>query len=216
MVNHVDDLGVLHLWIAGVGGGAARTGGVDRTEEEPVLEQIMGLPTHVLLVHVAVVLVPLLAAAAACYALLPILRPSLRWLVIALAVVAPLSALLTKLSGDAFFRGLQNFDPPRVGGELFTQVLEHRQYGSILAWVCGGLGIAALLLVYVVERPWLTASGRGGGVLAGRTGALVQSRGFTTALTVVTLGLVVTNLIYVYLTGESGARMVWDPILREG
>lgn len=185
------------------------------TEEELVLEQIMGLPTHILLNHTVVVLVPLLAAAAACYALFPVLRSPLRWLSMALAVVAPLSALLAKLSGDAFFRALQDFEPPRVGGEMVSRVQQHQQYGSILTWVSAGLGIATLLLVYVADRARRDAQGGGGLKPGGGAGALIQSRGFSTALTVVTLVLVVVSLVLIYLTGDSGARMVWGDILRD-
>ncbi|HET8682100.1 MAG TPA: hypothetical protein VFM54_09515 [Micromonosporaceae bacterium] len=181
-----------------------------------MLEQIMGLPTHVLLNHTAVVLVPLLAAAAACYALLPMLRPPLRWLSLALAVVAPLSALLAKLSGDAFFRALQGFEPPRIGGDMVARVQEHQQYGSILAWVSAGLGIATLLLVYVADQARRDAREGGAPAAGAVAGSLIESRGFTTALTVVTVGLAVASLVFIYLTGDSGARMVWDDILRDG
>ncbi|HET8659588.1 MAG TPA: hypothetical protein VFM55_11380 [Micromonosporaceae bacterium] len=180
-----------------------------------MLEQIMGLPTHVLLVHTAVVLVPLLAAAAACYAVFPVLRPPLRWLSMALAVVAPLSVLLTKLAGDAFFRAMQNFEPPRIGGDMIAQAQEHQLNGSILAWVSAGLGIATLLLVYVTDQARRDVPGGSALPSGAGTGTLIQSRGFITALTVVTLVLVVVSLVYVYLTGDSGARMVWEGTLRD-
>ncbi|HZN73071.1 MAG TPA: DUF2231 domain-containing protein [Micromonosporaceae bacterium] len=165
-----------------------------------MLEQIMGLPTHVLLVHAAVVLVPLLAAGAAVYAVLPRLRPRLRWVVLVLAVVAPLAALFTKLSGDAFFAALQNLD--RLPKPLPT-VQQHQQYGSITAWVTGGLAVVTLLMIYVTERPpsWMSSSPS-------------ARRGITLLFTVLVLGLAAVSAVYIFLTGDSGARMNWEDILK--
>jgi len=72
-----------------------------------VFEEFNGIPMHPLLVHAAVVFVPLLGLAAIGYAFVPLIRPHLRWILAGLAVVAPGAALFAKLSGDAFFsRGM--------------------------------------------------------------------------------------------------------------
>jgi hypothetical protein len=170
-----------------------------------VLEQIMGLPTHVLLVHAAVVLVPLFAAAAAVYAVLPSWRQRLNWVVAALAVVAPLAALFTKLSGDSFFRALQNFDPPRASGQLLTKIQEHQDFGTVTAWLTGALGVVALLMLYVAERSWPSWLPSGPGA----------RRGIMLGFTVVVIGLALATGYYIFMTGDSGARMQWESILQD-
>jgi len=165
----------------------------------------MGLPTHVLLVHGAVVLVPLLAVGAVLYALVPKLRPRLTWVVLLLAVVAPLAALFTKLSGDAFFAALQDFDPPRIGGELLEQAQQHQQYGTITAWITGALGLVALLMIYLVDRTWPSWAPSSPGT----------RRGILLGLTAVTVALALADGYYIFQTGDSGARMAWDQLLSE-
>jgi hypothetical protein len=164
----------------------------------------MGLPSHVLLVHAAVVLVPLLALGAVVYALVPRLRPQLYWPVVVLAVAAPLAALFAKVSGDAFFVALQDLE--RIGGDLISQVQRHQTFGTITAWVSGALGIVTLVLAYL-------ASGR---AWPARLGADPdQRRMILLGVTVVTVGLALVTGFYAFQTGDSGARVVWEPILQQ-
>ncbi|HEX2356851.1 MAG TPA: hypothetical protein VHI50_10380, partial [Micromonosporaceae bacterium] len=65
-----------------------------------MFEEILGVPAHPLLVHAAVVFVPLLIAAALAYALVPALRGRVGWAVALLAVAAPLAAWFATLSGN--------------------------------------------------------------------------------------------------------------------
>lgn len=169
-----------------------------------MLTQVFGLPLHVLLVHAAVVFVPLLALGAAVYALAPSLRDRLRWVVVGLSVIAPLAALFTKVSGDAFFARLQ--DLQRIGGPLLTQAQRHQTYGTITAWVCGALALVTLAMVYLG-----TDSGP-----ANRLAAVpAQKRLVMLVLTALMVGLAIVNVVYIYETGDTGAKMVWDNILTE-
>ncbi len=69
-----------------------------------MFEEIAGLPMHPLAVHAAVVFVPLLALAALAYGLVPKLRRKVGWVAVLLALVAPASAVVARLSGDAFLQ----------------------------------------------------------------------------------------------------------------
>ena len=53
-----------------------------------MFDRISGLPAHPLIVHAAVVLVPLLALGAIVYAVVPPLRKHFRWAVGLLAIAA--------------------------------------------------------------------------------------------------------------------------------
>jgi hypothetical protein len=125
----------------------------------------------------------------------------LRWVVLVLAVVAPLAALFTKITGDAFFGLLQDLD--RLPKPIPT-IEQHQLYGSVTAWVTGGLGLFTLLMVYIAERPWPSW-------LPSSPSA---RRGVMLGLTVIVIGLAAVSAVYIFLTGDSGARMNWEDILK--
>ena len=63
---------------------------------------ILGIPAHPLLVHFAVVFVPLLIGVAVVYTLWPAARSRLDWALALLAVVAPFAAWFARISGLNF------------------------------------------------------------------------------------------------------------------
>ena len=146
----------------------------------------MGLPLHPLVVHAAVVFIPLLIAGALAYALVPRLRPRLGWVVVALAIVAPLTALVSKLSGDAFRarQARNNTATP----EILAKIDEHRGLGTITLYLTIALALVALALVLLRQRPVVVS------------GVLIVAA--------VVLGLVTGY--YVFRTGDSAARIVWN------
>lgn len=160
-----------------------------------MFREIMGLPAHALLVHAAVVFVPLLGLVAIGYAVLPRWRGRTGWAAAALAVVGPVTAFLAKESGEELEKVLtaKNYPP-----QLLRQVLEHGQYGGQLFWWTLGLGLATGLLLVVT-------SGRA------RVRALPSWIGLLLSGAVVVLA--VGAMIQVYLTGDSGARAVWQGVL---
>ncbi|MBX6356221.1 MAG: hypothetical protein IRZ05_10265 [Micromonosporaceae bacterium] len=156
-----------------------------------VFEEINNLPLHPLVVHGAVVLIPLLVLGAVVYAVAPRLRPRVSWAVVTLAVAAPLAALFAKLSGDAFRQRL--IDRNALSGEVLNRVNDHRSLGNITLWLTIALGVVTLLFVLVTSR---------------------RSRSVP-VWSVVVVGLVVVGLAavsgyYVFQTGDHGARAVWE------
>lgn len=145
-----------------------------------MFEEIAGLPMHPLAVHAAVVFVPLLALAALAYGLVPKLRRKVGWVAVLLALVAPASAVVARLSGDAF---LQRRGFPREG-----LIAEHADYGSLTMWVTVALGVLTLALV---------AFGR-------------RSKAFGGVLTALVAVAAVAAVVLVVLTGDAGARSVWE------
>jgi uncharacterized membrane protein len=67
-----------------------------------VFDLVLGLPLHPLVVHAAVVLIPLVAIAAIAAALKPGISHKYGAVIIGLAVVGQLSSFVAKLSGEAF------------------------------------------------------------------------------------------------------------------
>src|SRR3954467_12720153 len=78
----------------------ARTGG----HAVPLL--VFGLPTHVLLVHAVVVLVPLAVLGAVVIAVWPAARRRYGWLVVAVTVVATATVPLATEAGEALEHAL--------------------------------------------------------------------------------------------------------------
>lgn len=168
------------------------------TEEKPVFEELMGLPAHPLLVHAAVVFVPLLAILAAAYAFIPFIRPHVRWVLGLLAIVTPISALLAKLSGDAFFERLDSGG--RITPEFYPTLEAHQQLGNLTLYATIALAVLTLALVYFV-RPGAAAERAACG--AGSTRILLL------VLRALTLVAAAVSVYYVVRTGDSGASAVW-------
>lgn len=156
-----------------------------------MLKEINGLPGHVLVVHAVVVFVPLLALLASAYGLLPRWRSRFGWAVAVLVVVAPIAAYLATESGKAF----EEVQRARgAGGDFLEKIHEHSEYGETLLWFTLGLAAAALLLLAVTRAAWTSRLPSWSSWLV--TGAV--------------LVLSVFVLVYAYLTGDSGAQLVWS------
>jgi hypothetical protein len=163
--------------------------------EVSVFREIMGLPGHILVIHAAVVLVPLLALLAAGYGLLPRWRARLGWAVWILAVLAPLVAYVATESGEALEEALREKGYPAEGLE---KISEHAGYGELTLWFTLGIAVLAVLLLLVTS---------------GRPRLRELPSWLAPVLTVAVIVLAVLAVVYVYLTGDSGARMVWEGVV---
>ncbi len=161
-----------------------------------MFEQIAGIPAHPLLVHAAVVFVPLLALGSVVYALFAPLRYRFRWPVGLLALAGAGSVVLAQQSGEAFRRRLvaRNLASP----EILAKLVQHKQFSD--ATVYATLGLAVATLVFVLAVP-----GRPPGFENPRSGGLVLQIIFT----IVLIGLSGASVYYVIRAGDSGARIVW-------
>ncbi|GAA2387538.1 DUF2231 domain-containing protein [Nonomuraea africana] len=149
-----------------------------------MFDEIMGLPAHPLIVHFAVVLTPLLVAAAVAYALVPRFQPYLAWAVVLLSLAAPAAVFAARQSGAA----LKQARFAEVGGELGQRIAGHESFATPLLFSTIGLGAASLLMVYL----WR---------------AKLRVPAWT--LSAVSVVLAVVAGYYVFRAGDSGARAVW-------
>jgi hypothetical protein len=155
--------------------------------------EINGLPVHPLIIHVVVVFAPLAAIAGIAYALVPRWRWWLRWPFVACAVIAAVAGVVAAYSGFSL-------EHARHLQEL-ASVRTHQHRGSILRW---------LLLAYLIPTGlavWFLGGGSpvasGWGAREGRTG------GVAIAVQVLLVVSSLVLLIWVFLTGDSGARAIW-------
>jgi amino acid transporter len=160
-----------------------------------VLTTISGLPAHVLIIHAAVVFLPLLVVTAIAYALVPRVRRYVGWAAVLLAVGAPLFAFLARQSGQNFRARLIAQGIP---ADFISKIDKHQSYGNMTFWFSLGLGVFTLLLVALTMR-----SARGA----------AAPTWLTAVLSIVVIGFAIVTGIYVFLTGDSGAHTVWDGTL---
>jgi hypothetical protein len=158
-------------------------------EEASVFDQINGLPVHALVLHAAVIFVPLLAAGAIVYAVVPRFRPRLGWAVALLAIAAPASTFVAKESGEKLYDRLIAQGLKGRGAEILS---DHMGFGNLTFWFSLALGVVSLIMVFATGR---------------KTSALPKAADI--ALAVVMVGLAAVSGYYVFKTGDSGATAVW-------
>lgn len=154
-----------------------------------MFDQINGLPVHALVLHAAVIFVPLLALGAIVYALVARWRAKIGWAVVLLAIVAPLSALVTMLSGNELHERLLEQGLKGRGAEIID---DHMGFGTMTFWFSLALGVVTLIMVFATVRN--NAS---------------LPRAASVGLSVVMVALAAITGYYVFKTGDSGATAVW-------
>lgn len=141
---------------------------------------VFGLPVHPLVVHSAVVLVPLVAIAGLAMSYIPSFSRRYGKAVLILAVIAQLALFASKLSGESF--------EERLGRE----VERHAELGEIAPFTF----IPLLILLYLRWR-------------LDREGATTGSPSIRRLISILLVISALLALVYIFLTGHSGADSVW-------
>ena len=142
--------------------------------------EINGLPAHPLLVHLVVVLLPLTAAGAVVVSLWPEAQRRLSFLIPLGATVGAIAVPITTRAGEDLAEQFGN--PPFIE--------QHESYGDrVLPW--------AVALAATTILQWL--------YLRQGTGGLPR-----VVLALAVIASAVGTAVIVFLTGESGARAVWQ------
>ena len=113
---------------------------------------IFGLPLHPLVVHAAVVLIPLASIGALSVVVSSRARERFGWLTVAFAVAAAGAAITAKVSGEALAQAL---------GGIAPLIATHRQYGELTPWPAVALAVTlpAGLLIRGRSKPaWVAAA----------------------------------------------------------
>jgi hypothetical protein len=146
---------------------------------------IAGLPLHPLASHAPLVLVPLVAFAALAMSYWPSFSRRYGLPVLVLAVIAQLSLFVSKASGQALLERLNR------------EIEEHQSYGEIAPFTF----IPLLILLFIRYRMDKTGAGIGSPVVRRLVSILL-------ALSAI------LALVYIFLTGHSGAESVWGWIAK--
>lgn len=143
---------------------------------------IDGLPVHPLVLHGAVVFIPLAALGLLLMAVVPKFGAKLGWLVTGTAAVALGFSFVTKESGEQLEK--------LVGEPGF----DHAEWGERIPIVAGVLFLMTLIL-WLAQRSWSKKEGGTG---------LIVILGVISAL------IAGASLFMVFKAGDTGARSVWE------
>jgi hypothetical protein len=148
-----------------------------------VTYKIFGLPTHVLVIHLVVVGIPLACLATVAMGVRPQWRIGrIGALIVAVDAVAVAGTWFARQSGLAFFQH-------QAGLARLPDVVAHKNLGMTLIWYMLGLLAAAVLLVLAekYERPPLT-----------------------TIFAAVAIAAAVAATVQTVRVGDAGARATWS------
>ncbi len=155
-----------------------------------MFDTVAGLPVHALVVHAVVVLVPLGAVGSAAVALVPRWDRTYGGLVVAVNLLATVSAFVARASGEA----------------LATRVGTPAAHVAVARW----LPWFVLALLFFSALLWWAdrSSGPRGASRAPRRSSVVR------VWAVVTVLAAVAAVVWTVRAGDSGARAVWEPVVR--
>ncbi|MFS3129985.1 DUF2231 domain-containing protein [Nocardioides sp. Bht2] len=156
---------------------------------------INGLPAHPLVIHAAVVFIPLAALLAVAYAVVPRWRWVTRWPMIVISTIGLISVVIAWWSGREFK------DEQVAAGAAIERFHEHQERADILIWVAIVFFAVMLLAAWALGGPSALASGRGA---RGHHAPLIEWASLS--MLVILAVLLFTMTIY---TGEAGARLVY-------
>lgn len=147
-----------------------------------IFYSITGIPVHPLVVHAAVVLVPLAAAMGVACVLRPSWAKKYLWLAVAFAGMGAVASFIAKESGEQLER--------QVGEPGF----DHAEYGDLMPLVAG-------LLLLCLGAMWL----------AMKKSADSDSRSPLVLVTsIAVVGAAIFATVWMVLVGHSGAKSVWE------
>lgn len=160
-----------------------------------MFDSIGDLPLHPLVIHAAVLGVPVTLLLAVLFSI-PRTRSWARW-PLAVAGVGSLAAVfVARESGEALMTALVTSQ--RLGGEALLLVDRHAELATILLYLTAAMAVLALTCAVVVGRLGGTAERRG-------------SRGRDTTLLALLLVVAALASVWVYRVGDLGATAVWNP-----
>ena len=164
---------------------------------------VFGLPTHVLLVHAVVVLVPLAVLGSVTIAVWPAARRRYGWPAVAVTAAATVSVPLATEAGEALEHAL-----PRS-----PEIAAHAHLGDeLLPFVITLLLLTVALMVLDRARRTLRREvdpDSAPGTVAGRPPPTAAVRVGTVVTVLLTVAVAAVCAVQVVRIGDSGARAAW-------
>jgi hypothetical protein len=171
-----------------------------------MFDTVAGLPVHALVIHAAVVLLPLMAGVTLAFTIRPKWRPGLPWAILG-NLVAFGTAFVAKESGEK----LQARLSAQAGQAVAAR---HGELGASLPYFAIGLLVASVLAWLLVGRTGTARVHRSDPAYDTESHRADAPRGASavaTALAVVlVLGAGAATVAWTYRVGDSGAKAVWQ------
>lgn len=158
------------------------------------MTELLGLPAHPLLVHGAVVLVPLVALLSIAAMMRPVWRVRYGWYLVVAAAVGQFLLYLTNESGEAFDEAAE------IGGMEKHQTLAETT--AVLSFI---FVVATFAAVFLARRR-VRAERRNPEEAVGISPA-------STVAAAVSILMAVLVIVWVFRTGHAGAERVYDGVL---
>ena len=149
---------------------------------------VFGLPTHILIIHLTVVGVPLACLTTLAIAVWPAGRRKFGVWVAALAVIMVPVTYLTQLAGNQLYNHQFNF--------ANSPAAQHKELGQTLVWFVLGVAVLAVVLVVAEKRGF-----------ADHHAAMV-------VIAALAIGVSAICLVRVIQVGDSGARAAWGQVTK--
>lgn len=156
-----------------------------------MFDKFMDLPLHVLVLHFAVVLIPMSATATAAVFLYKPFREKFAGLAVLLNLGMLLLTFVTVQSGQALKDKLNPDNNPKGAPSN-----DHEEYAQVLLWIVVALAIAAAVA-------WF----------AGRMGGMLPAAALGLALVVG--GLAVASAALTVVTGHTGSEAKWGYLYQQ-
>jgi hypothetical protein len=175
-----------------------------------MLDLISGLPTHALVVHAVVVLLPLAAVSAVAVALVPALRRRYGELVAVLTAVAVAAVPVATHSGQHLFdRKSATFGPANAAEAALME--GHRNLGHQL-WPWAVVLLVGVLLV--VGPPLMLGRMRRHSASPASPASPAWARGLALFAAAAVLVGAAGTTIMVYRIGDAGSRAAWSTLVQ--
>ena len=175
------------------------------------MDELFGLPAHPLVVHGAVVLVPLAAIGVVLIAFWPAARAKLGLAVVAIALAGTVMAFLAAESGEALEDSVRETELVEEHAELGDSGL-----ASAAAVLVGALGVVGLGMF---ERRRATSGSAEPAADSSSSGASNRSRqmtGLSIGVGVVAVVLASLGTFQIAKIGHSGAKATWENVEVDG
>lgn len=185
--------------------GTVQAVGTGQATANGVLEVVGGLPTHALVLHAAVALVPLAVLGTLAVVVSPLWSERLRWVVVAFTAVATVAVFVTVRTGEALQDRLGVADDPLVA--------RHAELGAEARWWMLGflVVLAGWAVAEQVSRPEPDSADRPDtDPLVPGQGLHRMPYGWVRLLGVVALLVGMAATVAVLTAGHAGTRSVWE------
>lgn len=148
---------------------------------------VFGLPTHILIIHVTVVGIPLACLATLAIAIRPAWRRRFGWWVAGLAVIMVPVTYATQLAGTQLYNH---------NSYLQSVAAQHKSLGSTLVWFVAAVAVLALALVLAEKRGY------------------ADHHATMVVIAALAIGASAICLVRCVQVGDSGARAAWGGVVQ--